>query len=58
MVSAIIQAQKINMTKIEKWLLIIGFIVLWISLAYFAGGPIYSDEMLYIDVGLRNLTQP
>jgi hypothetical protein len=58
MVSAIIQGEKLNMTKVEKWLLTFGFFILWASLAYFAGGPIYSDEMLYIDVGLRNLTQP
>jgi hypothetical protein len=46
------------MTKSEKWLLLCGALVLWVFLAYFAGGPIYSDEMLYIDVGLRNLAEP
>lgn len=46
------------MTKSEKWLLLSGTIVLWVFLAFFAGGPIYSDEMLYIDVGLRNLVEP
>ena len=46
------------MAKIEKWVFIGVAILLWISLAYFAGGPIYSDEMLYIDVGLRNLLEP
>jgi len=46
------------MAKIEKWLLLSISVVLWVGLAYFAGGPIYSDEMLYIDAGLRNLIQP
>jgi len=46
------------MAKNEKWIFIILSFALWISLAYFAGGPIYSDEMLYIDVGLRNLVEP
>ena len=46
------------MAKTEKWLVLSISIILWIFLAFFAGGPIFSDEMLYIDVGLRNLLQP
>ncbi len=46
------------MAKTEKWILVAGIFALWALLAYFAGGPVYSDEFLYIDVGLRNLTEP
>ena len=45
------------MAKAEKLLFIGVSIALWVGLAFFAGGPIYSDEMLYIDMGLRNLVE-
>jgi len=46
------------MNKLEKILLIAAFIAMWAVLAVFAGGPIFSDEFLYIDAGLRNFAEP
>ncbi|MDO9546200.1 MAG: hypothetical protein Q7J07_05565 [Pelolinea sp.] len=47
-----------RISKIEKWALIITSLLLWIGLALLAGGPIFSDEMLYLDAGLRNVAEP
>ena len=44
-----------RVSKFEKWAVIILFGLLWITLALLAAGPIYSDEMLYLDAGLRNI---
>lgn len=46
------------MPKIEKILLIVMFFITWIVLAVYAGGPIFSDEFMYIDAGLRNFAEP
>ena len=47
-----------RISKFEKWAVIIIFGLLWITLALLAAGPIYSDEMLYLDAGLRNIAVP
>jgi len=47
-----------RISKFEKWVVVIVSGLLWIVLALLAGGPIYSDEMLYIDAGLRNFAEP
>ena len=47
-----------NIPKTEKWILISTSLLMWAGLAYFAGGPIFSDEMLYLDAGLRNVAEP
>jgi hypothetical protein len=44
--------------KTEKILIILFFTATWAVLAMNAGGPIYSDEFLYIDAGLRNFAEP
>ena len=41
------------LSKIEKILIILFFFSSWIVLAAYAGGPIFSDEFLYIDLGLE-----
>jgi len=46
------------MPKIEKILLIIGAAAVFLGLSYAAAGPIYSDEMMYIDIALRNYQMP
>ena len=47
-----------KITKIEKITLIALTIVFWITLALYAGAPIFSDEFMYIDIGLRNYKEP
>lgn len=47
-----------NISRREKWAVIIVFGLLWVVFALLAGGPIYSDEMMYIDLGLRNIAEP
>ncbi|NMB61661.1 MAG: hypothetical protein GYA18_04890 [Chloroflexi bacterium] len=34
------------------------FAALWIGLSFNVGGPIYSDELLYIEIGLNNQNVP
>ena len=34
------------------------FMALWVGLSYNVGGPIYSDELLYIEIGLNNQRVP
>ena len=46
------------MKKLEKIILTGAFILMWAVLAAYAGGPIFSDEFLYIDAGLRNFAEP
>lgn len=47
-----------RVSKIEKILIGIFFLAVWIMLASFAGAPIFSDEFLYIDAGLRRFAEP
>ena len=47
-----------RISRIEKWTAIILLGLLWTALALLAGGPIFSDEMLYLDAGLRNMAVP
>jgi hypothetical protein len=47
-----------RISKYEKWAVVIISCLLWIILALLAGGPIFSDEMLYLDAGLRNMAVP
>lgn len=47
-----------RVSKIEKILIGVFFLGLWIFLAANAGAPIFSDEFLYIDAGLRSFAEP
>ena len=47
-----------QISKTEKILIILFFAATWLVLALNAGGPIFSDEFLYIDAGLRNFAEP
>ena len=47
-----------QVSKAEKILIILFFAATWAVLAIYAGGPIYSDEFMYIDAGLRNFAEP
>jgi hypothetical protein len=47
-----------DVSKFEKWAVVIISVLLWIVLILLAGGPIFSDEMLYLDAGLRNVAVP
>jgi len=47
-----------QMSKIEKWMLIVLSAFLFIALVLVAGAPIFSDEFLYIDTGLRDAPLP
>jgi len=46
------------LSRFEKIVLILLAATLWVTLAIYAGGPIFSDEFMYIDIGLRNYTEP
>jgi hypothetical protein len=41
---------------LELILVIVAFAGLWVALAKVAGGPIYSDELWYIQVGLNDIS--
>lgn len=47
-----------RMSKLEKIVFIALFFATWIVLSAYAGGPIFSDEFLYIDLGLRGIAEP
>lgn len=47
-----------RVSKIEKIFIVVSSILVWIILAAYAGGPIFSDEFLYIDAGLRRFAEP
>ena len=47
-----------QISKTEKILIILFFAAAWAVLAINAGGPIFSDEFLYIDAGLRSFAEP
>ena len=49
---------RMQISKTEKILIILFFAATWAVLALNAGGPIFSDEFLYIDAGLRNFAEP
>ncbi len=46
---------RIPLHPLELILVIVAFVVLWVALAKVAGGPIYSDELWYIQVGLNDI---
>jgi len=49
---------KLTMRKVE-WILIgVGFLGLWWVLFYFGAGPVGSDELLYINIGLNPFSDP
>jgi hypothetical protein len=47
-----------KMSRLEKIALLVSFFLLWGVLGAFAGGPIFSDEFLYINAGLVNQAEP
>ena len=47
-----------QVSKTEKLLIILFFVATWAVLAINAGAPIFSDEFLYIDAGLRSFAEP
>lgn len=44
--------------NLEVFISLLFFIALWIGLSFNTGGPIYSDELLYIEIGLNNQSAP
>jgi len=44
--------------NLEIILSILVFIAIWVGLSFNTGGPIYSDELLYIEIGLNNESAP
>ncbi len=47
-----------KISRFEKITLVILVIALWAILAIYAGAPVFSDEFMYIDIGLRNYKEP
>ena len=45
-------------SKVEKIILAVMTLALWLVLGIYAGAPIFSDEFMYIDIGLRNYKEP
>jgi predicted small integral membrane protein len=43
-----------KISRFEKITMAVMGIALWAVLAIYAGAPIFSDEYMYIDIGLRN----
>ncbi len=44
--------------KLEKNICIASFLIIWVLLAMHGSGPIFSDELMYVDTGLRNYANP
>jgi hypothetical protein len=44
--------------NLEVFISLLFFIALWVGLSFNTGGPIYSDELLYIEIGLNNQSAP
>jgi len=44
--------------NLEIALSILFFLAIWVGLSFNKGGPIYSDELLYIEIGLNNESAP
>ena len=49
---------RMAISRFEKIAIIVFLIALWALLAIHAGAPIFSDEFMYIDIGLRNFKEP
>ena len=47
-----------RVSKLEKVISVLLFILTWVVLAMQGGHPIFSDELLYIDAGLNNTQVP
>jgi len=47
-----------KMKRLEKIALLVSFFALWAILGVYSGGPIFSDEFLYINAGLANQAVP
>lgn len=47
-----------QISRLEKILILLFFIGTWAGLTAYAGAPIYSDEFMYIDHGLRGDMEP
>jgi hypothetical protein len=47
-----------NLSRLEKIIVLSGFFGVGILLAWVAGGPIYSDELWYLQLGLNNVKDP
>lgn len=46
------------LSRTEKIIVVLVTLGLWLGLALYAGAPIFSDEFMYIDIGLRNYEEP
>ena len=46
---------RLPLYPLELILVIVAFVGLWVALAKVAGGPIFSDELWYIQVGLNDI---
>jgi hypothetical protein len=47
-----------KISRLEKIILVVMVIAIWAVLAIYAGAPVFSDEFMYIDIGLRNYKEP
>jgi len=47
-----------QISRMEKIGIVLAALALWAVLAAYAGGPIFSDEMMYLDASLRNYAEP
>jgi len=44
-----------RLSRLELILILLGFLGLWVGLSLVAGGPVHSDEVWYMQVGLNNV---
>jgi len=47
-----------NLNKLEKILSGAAFLSIWIVLAKFGSGPVFSDQLMYVNIGLNNIQNP
>lgn len=48
----------VNISKLEKIISLAAFLTIWVLLAMYGSGPVYSDQLLYVDMGLNNIQSP
>jgi len=45
----------VSISKLEKIISLAAFTAIWVLLAMYGSGPVYSDQLMYVDIGLNNI---
>jgi len=45
----------VSISKLEKIFSVAVFLAIWVLLAMYGSGPVFSDQLMYVDIGLNNI---